>query len=80
MVADEVRNLAAKSAEASKSTAVLIERSLKAVENGTQIADETAASLEQTVLGATEVSQLISKITNASNDQASAITQVTVGD
>ena len=79
VVADEVRNLAAKSAEASKSTAVLIERSLKAVENGTQIADETAASLEQTVLGATEVSQLISKITNASNDQASAITQVTVG-
>lgn len=79
VVADEVRNLASKSSEASKSTAALIEHSLKAVENGTQIADDTAQTLAQTVHGAQAVSEIISKITNASNDQASAITQVTVG-
>lgn len=79
VVADEVRNLASKSSEASKSTAALIEHSLKAVENGTQIADDTAQTLAQTVHGAEAVSEIISKITNASNDQASAITQVTVG-
>ena len=39
VVADEVRNLASKSAEASKNTAALIESSLKAVENGTKIAE-----------------------------------------
>ncbi len=79
VVADEVRNLASKSSEASKSTAALIERSLKAVKNGTDIADDTAQSLANTVRGADEVSALIGKITNASKDQASAITQVTVG-
>lgn len=79
VVADEVRNLASKSSEASKSTATLIERSLQAVENGTQIADETAKALEQTVVGANQVSELISRITTASNEQASAITQVTIG-
>ena len=36
VVADEVRNLASKSAEASKNTAALIEHSVHAVENGTQ--------------------------------------------
>lgn len=79
VVADEVRNLASKSSEASKSTAALIECSLQAVENGTQIADETAKALEQTVVGANQVSELISRITTASNEQASAITQVTIG-
>ncbi len=79
VVADEVRNLASKSSEASKSTAALIERSLKAVENGTNIADDTAQSLAHTVQGANEVSALTKKITSASNDQANAVTQVTVG-
>lgn len=79
VVADEVRNLASKSSEASKNTSALIERSLRAVEHGKSITDETAASLQRTVEKAAAVSDAIDKITVASRDQAEAINQVTVG-
>ena len=45
VVADEVRNLASKSAAASQNTADLIQRSIRAVENGSHIADDTAEAL-----------------------------------
>ena len=79
VVADEVRNLAGKSAEASKNTSALIENSLRAVENGTLIADETAASLLNTVKGVEEVAGIISQISEASGNQAEAIAQITMG-
>lgn len=79
VVADEVRNLASKSAEASKNTSILIENSLKSVEDGTKIADETAESLASVVGGVTEVTETIQIISNASNEQAEAITQVKQG-
>lgn len=79
VVADEVRNLASKSADASKSTAVLIETSIRAVENGTKLADETAQSLLVAVEGAKVVAKTVDKISEASNEQASSIAQVTQG-
>lgn len=79
VVADEVRNLAGKSAEASKSTAALIEGSIRSVENGAQIARETAQSLMKAVEGARSVVETVSRISHASNDQATAIAQVTQG-
>lgn len=44
VVAGEVRNLASKSAQASRNSADLITHSLKAVEDGTLIVDATAVS------------------------------------
>lgn len=79
VVADEVRNLASKSAEASKNTAALIEGSLRAVENGTKIADETAQSLVQVVSGVRDVTDTIDKISHAASEQAQAVTQVNAG-
>lgn len=79
VVADEVRNLASKSTEASKNTAALIEGSLKAVENGTIIADETAHSLSNVVSGISDVAATIDKISQASKEQAQSITQITTG-
>lgn len=79
VVADEVRNLASKSAEASKNTASLIENSIKAVENGTEIAGETAKALVHAVEGAKEVTALVDKISAASNEQSAAISQITLG-
>lgn len=79
VVADEVRNLASKSAEASKNTAALIENSLRAVENGKTIADETAQSLSDVVNGVNVVSGTINQISEASVQQASSIYQVTQG-
>lgn len=79
VVADEVRNLASKSAEASKNTSVLIENSLKAVENGTLIAGETAQSMIQAVNDVNEMTDIIGQISEASSNQADAISQVTMG-
>ncbi len=79
VVADEVRSLASKSAESSKNTSVLIENSLKAVENGTRIAGETAQSLYQAVNGVNEMTAIIGQISEASSAQADSISQVTLG-
>lgn len=79
VVADEVRNLASKSASASKNTSELIESSLKSVKDGTEIADDTAKSLETVVKGMKEVASTVDRISNASTEQASAISQVTQG-
>ncbi len=79
VVADEVRNLASKSAEASSNTAALIENTLKAVNNGTAIAADTAQSLTVAVNGAQEVVDAVDKISRASANQANAAAQITVG-
>lgn len=49
VVADEVRNLAAKSSEAAKNSSTLIERSMKAVEQGTLLAHNAASSRELSI-------------------------------
>ena len=79
VVADEVRNLASKSAEASQNTATLIEGSLAAVKNGSQIAAETAEVLSKAVGDAKNVSDNIERISQASGEQSQAIQQVVEG-
>lgn len=79
VVADEVRNLATKSQEASKGTAQLIARSLQAVKQGSQIADDTANSLASVVGGTKEIIAGIDAIAEASAAQAESIAQVSQG-
>lgn len=79
VVASEVRNLASKSAKASKNASALINGSLAAVEEGTKIVDETAEALHIVVEGVNQVIVKIDKISLASNEQANAIQQVTQG-
>ena len=79
VVAEEVRSLASKSAEAAQNTTTLIESSIAAIENGTQIANETAEYIMQTVSHTQEVVEKMDEINEASQQQAEAITQVTVG-
>ena len=79
VVADEVRNLANKSTAASDNISALIENSLKAVENGTQIADDTAQSLIQAVNDVNEMTGIIEQISEASSEQAGSISQITTG-
>lgn len=79
VVADEVRNLASKSAEAANNTTALIESAIQAVENGTKIANATAASVRQVVSDSEEVVGIIDDISKASSSQADSISQVTVG-
>ena len=73
VVAGEVGSLAGKTAEAAKSTTKLIETSLKAVEHGTVIANETAEMLSMTVGKAHESADMVAEIAQAATRQAESI-------
>jgi len=79
VVADEVRSLANRSQSASQSTAELIEHAMEAVQNGIQIADDTAETLVRVVGGAKQSTDYVDKIANDSKEQANALLQLTIG-
>ncbi len=79
VVADEVRNLASKSSESAKNTTLLIESSVQAVQNGYELAEQTAKSLHQVVHGADKISEMIEKISGASQEQSISISQIGLG-
>ena len=76
VVAEEVRNLAARSANAAKETTEMIEGSINKVQEGTKIANETAEALGRIVESVTNASRLVEEIASASNEQAAGIEQI----
>ena len=76
VVSGEVRSLAGKTAEASQSTAALIERSIAAVKEGTLIADATAQQLEGAVTQAQGIVGTIDHIASDARTQAEAMEQI----
>ncbi|HPG56275.1 MAG TPA: methyl-accepting chemotaxis protein [Candidatus Wallbacteria bacterium] len=79
VVAEEVRNLAQRSAKAAKETAEMIESSIKKAEAGAKIAQDTAQSLETIVSGSAKVTDLIGEIAAAAHEQEKSVTQVNQG-
>jgi len=79
VVAEEVRNLAARSTKAGKETAKVIGGLIDKTDNGSQIANQTADSLETIIGGVSKVSDLAEEIAAASNEQASGIGQINEG-
>ena len=79
VVADEVRNLAAKTQVSAKETATLIAESINKVNNGAQIAEQTAVALKTIVGDVTAVADIITSIAKASDEQTSAIGEVLDG-
>lgn len=79
VVAEEVRNLAARSANAAKETTEMIEGSIKKVEGGTRLANDTAKALNMIVDDISRVAQIVGDIAIASNEQSAGIAQVNQG-
>lgn len=77
VVADEVRNLAAKSAAAASSTNELIISTIEAVSNGSKIAEETAGTMKEVVDISAQTNTLISEISAATSNQNDSIGKIT---
>jgi methyl-accepting chemotaxis protein len=76
VVAQEVRELAAKSRDAAKETEALITDSIAKSQLGTQIAAKTAESLQAIVDSVTENVELADKIAQLSDEQAKVIADI----
>ncbi|MDR0936704.1 MAG: methyl-accepting chemotaxis protein [Oscillospiraceae bacterium] len=79
VVAEEVRSLAAKSADAAKDTGALIENSIEKATLGARIADETSASLAEIVNGINESTEIVRQIADSSEEQSVAIKEINKG-
>ncbi|MDR1688717.1 MAG: methyl-accepting chemotaxis protein [Clostridiales bacterium] len=79
VVAEEVRNLAGRSQTSAHETAELIEESITRVNEGMDIANDTAGSLRLIIGGVSEVSEIITGINAASQEQSLSIKQVLEG-
>jgi methyl-accepting chemotaxis protein len=76
VVANEVRNLAMRAAEAAKSTADLIEGTIKAVKSGNEITQATQTAFKENMTISAKVGELVDEIAAASNEQSQGIDQV----
>jgi methyl-accepting chemotaxis protein len=79
VVAAEVGNLAHKSSQAAQETTALIEDTIKKVQSGTQVANETAQALGRIVNHVDNVAQIIGGIAESSSEQAIEISQINAG-
>lgn len=76
VVAEEVRNLAKRAAEAAKNTAVLIETTVKTVHEGAGLVEKTNSEFSRVSQSAARVGDLVGEIAAASQEQAQGISQV----
>jgi methyl-accepting chemotaxis protein len=76
VVANEVRNLAMRAAEAAKNTAGLIEGTVKKVREGSELVERTNGAFSEVSKSAAKVADLVSEIAAASSEQAQGIDQI----
>lgn len=76
VVASEVRNLAQRSAAAAKEIKGLIKDSESKVEEGSRLVNESGDALGEIVQSTRKVSEIITEIASASEEQAAGIAQV----
>ncbi len=79
VVAGEVRNLASRSGEAAQSTAALIESTVRAVNEGSQLSHEASESLGQVAEGAKRVLDAVMEIDHDAGEESKALAQVSTG-
>jgi methyl-accepting chemotaxis protein/methyl-accepting chemotaxis protein-2 (aspartate sensor receptor) len=78
VVAEEVRSLAGRSAEAAKETADIIDNSVEQVKNGTKITDITNQSFDEILTKISSTSKLINEITISSAEQNETVKQINI--
>ena len=76
VVAEEVRALAQRSANAARETAESVDSSLAKSDRGVETSQKVSAQLEQIVSRAREMDELMAGVANASNEQARNIGEV----
>ncbi len=76
VVADEVRNLAAKSADAAKQTTTMIQNSVQKAKEGSALAQDTAKDLETIHVNIQDFAHLMEGITAATTEQGREIAQI----
>lgn len=79
VVADEVRDLASKSADAAKKTTALIGSTILSVEQGKQNTEQTADVFQNIVEQTGTINSLVSKISDSLEIQANSVTELEEG-
>jgi methyl-accepting chemotaxis protein len=77
VVAEEVRNLAGRSAQAAKDTAAIIESNIELSGKGVSVAEKVREALTEITVQAKKVNELMAEISAASQEQAQGVSQVT---
>ena len=77
VVAEEVRNLAMRAAEAAKNTSVLIESTVIKIKDGSSLVSKTNEAFLEVAESASKVGELVGEISAASTEQAQGIDQIT---
>jgi len=78
VVAEEVRNLAQRSAQAAKETAAKIESAISKTGQGVEISSKVAQTLGEIVVKARQVDELAAEVATASREQTQGITQINI--
>jgi methyl-accepting chemotaxis protein len=79
VVAEEVRNLAMRAADAAKNTADLIEGTVKKIKEGSDLVTKTNEAFSAVATSAAKVGELVAEIAEASSEQAQGIDQINTG-
>ncbi|HOI74169.1 MAG TPA: methyl-accepting chemotaxis protein [Syntrophales bacterium] len=76
VVAEEVRNLAMRAAEAAKNTSGLIEGTVKKIREGSDLVGKTSEAFSEVAVNSAKVGELVGEIAAASSEQAQGIDQI----
>ena len=76
VVAEEVRNLAGRSAQAAKDTAAIIEANIEISNQGVSVAERVGQVLKEIMVQSKKVSDLMEEISAASQEQTQGVNQV----
>ncbi len=79
VVADEVQSLANKSAESAKNITELIENSIKQVQYGASLSEDTTKALLGVVAGGQQSTEMMMRIADSATQQAQSLEQLTEG-